>query len=323
MMKPKLRIMIALLAIALLVAPCIALCAAQEGATLTDAAAQCIELIGASEADAPESIVLANAKFEPTPLLSDGKVYGVRFISDAHDAKCAVDLATDIIAMAKAEYGAPQTYETQTHIPTSLDDPTTDADNIAANLREYWKFACSEHFCCTVSIDCAETGAYCVQLEFAQVIMPNVEYVLSDEVQKYMSLIGSEGTDNPPETDIPEWFGIGFERRLIQQDGKVCGIEYLADGISKSDAVNCARQIFMQACTEYGVPLDSTDDEHSLLPLNNIDERLRVNACELDVNWNLPFADGSMNGFGIELSIGLNDAGAYVKVVYGCGAVNG
>lgn len=322
-MRTKLRIRIAILVIALLIVPSIALCAAQEYALLTDAAAQCIELIGKSEAKLPQSIVLAGAELEPTLLLGDGKVYGVRFVSGEHDAKGAIDLANDIIAVAKAEYGAPHTYETQNHIPTSLDDPTTDADNIAANLREYWNFACPEHFCCTVSISRAETGTYCVQLEFAQVIMPNVEYILSDEVQKYMPLIGSKCTDTLLETDMPEWFGIEFERSLIQQGGKVCGTEYLADGIGESDAVDCARRIFMQVCTEYGVPLESTEDENTLLPLNNIDERLHGNARELGVKWNLSFADGSMKGFGIRLSIGLNDAGAYVKVVYGQGIVDG
>lgn len=313
-MKWKTRALSLMLAIMLIIAPCTIAYAERQSISLADIAAQCAQLIGLQQVDTLESITLANNEFEPTLLLDGTAVYGVRFTSGAHAAQSAIELANDIIALAKTEYGVPHTYATQTRLSESAENPVTDAEKAAANMREYWSFAWPEYFRLAVYIERSAAGEYSVALEFAQSKLPGAEYMLSDALWQYAEFIGNEHVRDLPQMDMLKLFDVLFERQWILQGDKVCGIKYSAAAMDANGAAICVKQLFLQICTEYGVPLETADDEKSLMPLYDIADRLAEG--ELSAYWNLPFADKRLNNFGIRLTAGADDNGAHIDVEY-------
>lgn len=310
-MKKMLKYFSVLIALALATFGCAVAYADEHEVDFPVIAAHCVELLDTDQY-AQQSASLASTEFTGEALTDSGKVYGVRYSHEAADAQSALSLFDALVDDASAQYGAPCTYDTDTQLTESTDD----ADTAAANAREYWIFAQPENFTLTISISGAEQKKYAVNVEFAIDKMPATEYPLTAETAQYISLIGTEQTDNGEGT-VTLCDG-SFTRTLIARDGKLTGIEYTTDAMTADEAAALAMNLFMQASTEYGMPLDSEDEPCTLTPIYTIAQRLNAAGDKLYAHWNLPFADGSVSGFGVHMEAGMYDDGARITLRYAC-----
>lgn len=310
-MKKSFKLMALLYALAIAVFGCMGACADAQEDKLPDIAARCMTMLDSGESEV-EQVTIAGKEFIGETLTDSDNVYGVHYFYGAADAQSALSLFDALVDEAGAQYGAPCTYDTDTQLTESADDTET----AAANAREYWIFASPEHFTLTISISSATQKEYAVNVEFAIDTMPATEYPLSDETAQYISLIGSEQTDN---ADGAVTFCDGsFTRTLLTDGGKLTGIEYTTDAMTADEAATLAANLFMQASTEYGMPLDSDDEPCTLTPIYTIAQRLTAAGDKLDAHWNLPFADGSVSGFGVHMVIEMGDDGARITLRYAC-----
>ena len=309
-MKKSFKLMALLSALAIAVFGCMGACADAQEDKLPDIAARCMAMLDSGESEV-EQVTIAGNEFTGEALTDSGKVYGVRYSHEAADAQSALSLFYALVDEAGAQYGAPCTYDTDTQVESADDTETA-----AANAREYWIFAQPENFTLTISISGAEQKEYAVNVEFAKATMPATQYPLSDETAQYISLIGSEQTDNGEGT-VTLCDG-SFTRTLLNQDGKLIGIEYATDAMTADEAATLATNLFMQASTEYGMPLDGEDEPCTLTPIYTIAQRLTTAGDKLDAHWNLPFADGSVSGFGVHMEVSMGDDGTRVTLRYAC-----
>ena len=290
------------LAILLLIMAVVSHAEPQTSGELTALAARYVPLIGQGQDEVNAALGEGGAEYElagnayDAQLLYDGDaLYGVHLSRTAASADEAVVLANVLVEMAKAEYGAPDTYESAA--------VGKDA------VHEYWYFARPEHLTCEIYAEDAV-----VNVKLAISIMPGVEYVLGDALAPYINVIGQTRADvcaalelpAQAEGDVPleaiDMLGVKYERAMLfSEGGALMGIAHEAQGASADDA----RAMYMQIAQEYGDQDAST--EPFMRALSGVQAGDDVRA-----EWSLPSADGALPVLKLSLTLAMDESGSAI-----------
>lgn len=296
-MKRRASIMLAIL---LLIVAVVSHAEPQTGGEFTALAARYVPLIGQGQDEVDAALGEGGAEYElagndyDVKLLNEGDmVYGVRLSRKAANVNDAAGLANGLVEMAKAEYGAPDTY----------------ADMASGNRAVYecWYFVRPEHLTCEIYAE-----DITVHVDLAISMLPGVEYVLGDALAPYIDLMGQPRADvcaalelpGQAEGDVPleaiDMLGVKYERAMLfSEGGALMGIAHEAQGAS----ADAARAMYMQIAQEYGDQDEGT--EPFMRALSGIKAGDSVRA-----EWSLPSADGALPVLKLSLTLAMDEAGS-------------